>query len=116
MSAPRKELGRIQSIRIGHGGYQDCMFGVTFTLGGRGWGVNDFWGAWSPALMERTERMQWTECEREEQLVEMCTRLAALLKEASVDDAMQLVGKPVEITFKDYNTLDSWRLLTEVLP
>lgn len=112
----RKELGRIQSIRVGHGGYQDAMFGATFTLGGKGWGVNDFWGMWSPALVPRTESAKWTEAERAAQFDELCRRLDGLLKEAGVNDVMKLVGQPVEITFKNYSTLDSWRLLTEVLP
>ena len=116
MSEARKELGRIQAIRFGHGGYQDAMFGASFTLGGKGWGVNDFWGAWSPSLMKRTESCKWTEADRSQQLAELCARVAELLKEAHVDDVMALVGKPIEITFKDYSTLDSWRLLTEVLP
>src|SRR4249919_2817515 len=110
----RKELGRIQRVRVGHGGYQGCMFGVTFELGGKGWGVNDNWGAWSPALIKRGEHTQWTEESRRAELADVCTRLSVLLKEANVDDVMALEGQPVEITFKDFNTLDSWRLLTEV--
>lgn len=116
MNGARTELGRIQSIKIGHGGYQGAMFGVSFTLGGKGWGVGDFWGAWSPALMERSERCQWTEADRLGQLADMCAKVAALLKEAGVNEVSELAGKPVEITFKDSNLLDSWRLLTEVLP
>lgn len=112
----RKELGRIQNIRVGHGGYQDAMFGVTFTLGGKGWGVGDFWGAWSPSIIAHDKHSKWTEQERSDQLADVCRRLSALLKDAGVDDVMKLQGQPVEITFKDYSTLDSWRLLTEVLP
>ena len=112
----RTELGRIKSIKIGHGGYQDACFGVTFDLGARGWGVHDFWGGWSPAIMQRPEGARWTEADREANLLNMVTRLDALLKEAGVSDANALVGLPVEVTFKNHTTLHSWRLLTEVLP
>lgn len=111
----RKELGRIQALRIGHGGYQDAMFGATFTLGGKGWGVNDFWGAWSPAMVPRSESAKWTEAERAEEFSSMCRRLDLMLKTAHVNDVMQLVGQPIEVTFNEMS-LDSWRLLTEVLP
>lgn len=111
----RKELGRIQSIKVGHGGYQDAMFGVSFTLGGAGWGVGDFWGTWSPALIKHTASSQWTEANRTEGLAEVCTKLAGLLKQAHVNDVAKLEGLPVEVTFEG-NTLKSWRLLTEVLP
>jgi hypothetical protein len=114
MSADRKELGRIQGFRWGMGGYQDAMFGATFTLGGSGWGVNDFWGAWAPGVVDPGEFTKWTEAERCGQLADATARLCRLMKEAGVNDSAKLVGTPIEITF-DGNTLKSWRVLTEVL-
>ena len=37
------QLGKIQEVKLGFGGYQEVMFGVSFTLGGSGWGVR-FYG------------------------------------------------------------------------
>lgn len=111
----RKELGRIKNLRVGHGGYQDSMFGVSFDLGGEAWGVADFIGMWSPALIgPRSEHAKWSEADRDKQFAEVCHKLDKLLKEAHVNDVMKLVGKPVEVIFDD-NMLKSWRLLTEVL-
>lgn len=36
------KLGKINKVKFGSGGYDDAMFGVTFDLGGQGWGVGDF--------------------------------------------------------------------------
>ncbi len=45
----RKEIGKIQKVSFGHGGYQDAGIGVSFSLGSdkASWGVHDFWGAWA---------------------------------------------------------------------
>lgn len=116
MSEVRKELARIQSVRFGFGGYQGAMFGASFTLGGRGWGVGDFWGAWAPGVVDPDDHCKWTEADRIAQLADLCGRLSRLMKEAGVEDIGGLANKPIEVTFKNHNTLDSWRLLTEVLP
>lgn len=116
MSEARKELARIQSVRFGFGGYQGAMFGVSFTLSGKGWGVEDFWGAWAPGVVDPDKHSQWTEAERSAQLADLCGRLSRLMKEAGVDEISKLTNMPIEVTFKDYSMLDTWRLLTEVLP
>ena len=33
-----KKLGKIQSVRFGHGGYQDACIGISVTLGDGSWG------------------------------------------------------------------------------
>lgn len=33
----RKELGKIQSVKFGIGGYQDAMIGLTIGIGGNSW-------------------------------------------------------------------------------
>ena len=114
MTDERKELGKIQKVWVGMGGYQDAMFGVGFTLGGQGWGVSDWWGFWSPSRMKRSEYAKWSEQERLCALTDTFVRLDALMKEAKVDDACKLAGIPIEIIF-DGNTLTSWRILSEVL-
>lgn len=109
-----KALGKIEAIRVGLGGYQDVMFGVTFTLRGEAWGVSDFKGFWSPSQMKRSEHAQWTEEGRKEQIAGAFYWLDQLMADAKVTDAGKLVGKPIEATF-DGMQLKSWRLLTEVL-
>lgn len=115
MSNERKELGRIQSIRVGHVGYQDAFLGVAFTLGGKGWGVGDSWGFWSPHIVKHDDNTNWTEASRQAEIFNAFARLSELLKTAGMDDSNKLVGLPVECTFEGMS-LKSWRLLTEVLP
>jgi hypothetical protein len=107
----RTELGRIQKITFGWGGYQDAMLGLSITLGGKSWGVGDFKGAWG---IDRSERAQWTEEDRLRQLGEACMYLRDLLKKANKQTLDQLQGAPIEATF-DGNKLVSWRVLDEVL-
>lgn len=107
----RNELGKIQRIRFGMGGYQDACIGVSFVLGGESFGVHDFWGTWG---IDRSERAKWTEEERLTQLGEMVMRLKKLMDDAKVTTVEQLAGIPISITFDD-RTLKSWRVLKEVL-
>ena len=107
----RKELGKISKATFGYGGYQDAMIGISFTLGGEGWGVCDFWGDWS---IKRSEGAKWSEDDRIKLLGAMVMRLNTLLQQAKVSEVNQLVGIPVEVTFEN-NTLSSWRVLKEVL-
>jgi len=107
----RTEIGKIRSISFGHGGYQDAMIGVTFDLGGKSWGVGDFWGDWA---LERCTNTQWTEQDRITKLGKTVMRINQLLKDANVSTLEKLVGKPVEVTF-DGNLLETWRILTEAI-
>ena len=106
-----KRLGKIQSIKIGDGGYQDAMFGVSFTLGGSGWGVGDFWGTWG---IERSDYCKWTEQDRQAEIAKTFWRLKTIMDDAKVHNANDLKDVPVEVTF-DGNTLKEWRILTEVV-
>lgn len=110
-SSTRTELGRIQKISFGWGGYQDAMLGVSITLGGKSWGVGDFKGAWG---VERSERTQWTEADRLRELGEACMWVKDMLTKAKVQTLDQLKDVPIEATF-DGNKLVSWRVLEEVL-
>ena len=107
----RTELGQIQKITFGWGGYQDAMIGVSITLGGKSWGVGDFKGAWG---IERSDHCQWTERDREEQLGSACLFVRDLLVKAKKQTLDQLIGVPIEATFNG-NLLKSWRVLDEVL-
>ena len=107
----RKELGKISAARFGFGGYQDVMMGASFTIGGEGWGVGDFWGTWAD---DPSERAKWTFADQNDEFAKTTRRLVELLKAAKKSDVSQLVGTPVEVTF-DGNLLKSWRVLTEVV-
>jgi hypothetical protein len=111
VSRTRTELGRIQQISFGWGGYQDAMIGVSITLGGQAWGVGDFKGAWG---VEHTEHCKWAEDDRLRQLGEACIWLRDLLTKAKKQTLGDLEGIPIEATF-DGNLLKSWRVLDEVL-
>lgn len=109
----RTELGKIEHIKIGHGGYQDAMLGATFTLSGSGWGVQSFEGFWNGSI-EVTEHTKWTEAQRIESYAKVLTLLDDLLTKAKKNDVQKLIGVPIEATF-DGNTLQSWRILEEVI-
>jgi hypothetical protein len=59
----RKELGKIGKVYFGHGGYQEAMIGISFTLelNGGASGVGDFWGDWN---FKRDPGCKWTEQQR----------------------------------------------------
>lgn len=107
----RKELGRIERITFGWGGYQDAQFGLSVTLSGKGWGVGSFRGAWG---IKRSDGAEWTEEDRLKELGETCLYLRDLLTAAKKQTVDQLVGAPIEATFEG-NKLSSWRILDEVL-
>jgi hypothetical protein len=109
-----KKLGKIQSVRFGHGGYQDACIGLSVTLGDGSWGVNDFKGTWDPEIIKCTEHTKWTEEDRTNNIGEAVRLVSKLLKEAKVDSVDKLKGIPVEATF-DGSMLKEWRVLSEVL-
>ena len=109
-----KKLGKIERVTFGHGGYQECMLGISVTLSSEGWGVGDFKGGWDAELIKHTEHCQWTEEDRTKGYDETMRFLSKLLKEAKVSSVDQLKGVPVECIF-DGMMLKEWRILTEVL-
>lgn len=104
------KLAKIRSVKLGSGGYDGAMFGISFDLGGDGWCIGDFWGNWSsyPKGAKYSEE-DWAKHHTNAYL-----RLQKIMKEARVDYLDALNGKPVEVTIEN-NTLKSWRILTEVL-
>ncbi len=108
---PKTQLGKIQNVSFGRGGYQDGMIGIAFSLGGKSWGVSDFWGYWSSPPPEGAE---WNLADQERELGRVTLRIAQLLRDADVDDVSKLAGVPVEVSFDD-NKLVGWRVLTEVV-
>ena len=108
----KTELGKIQEVTIGYGGYQDAQLGIGFTFCGKGWGIGiGCYRAWGT---ERSVDTKWTEQERIIALGETFMEIKKWLDDAGVKDVYELKGKPVECTF-DGMELKSWRILTEVL-
>lgn len=107
-------LGKITDVKFGIGGYQDAMFGIHFALGSDGWGIGDTWSTWAPGMVDPTEHAKWTENDRREHMADICTRISKLLQSAKKTNVSQLVGVPIEIVLNG-NSLESWRILTEVL-
>jgi hypothetical protein len=109
-----KELGRIEKVSFGYGGYQDAMFGITFVLSfGGGMGVADFKGAWSEDI-KVGEHTKWSEEDRTRQNDETVRFINRIMREAKVTELNRLTGVPIEVTSEGM-TLKSWRVLTEVL-
>jgi len=112
----KKELGKINSVKIGLGGYNDAMFGVTIGLEGKGWGVGDFIsGGWDINIIDRYPDCKWTESDRDKMQSDMIKKISNLLAQARVKNLEELKGKPVEVFFDENNTLKEWKILTEVL-
>jgi hypothetical protein len=107
----RKELGKIKRFDMGFGGYDDAMFGMSVTLGGVGWGVQDFDGTWT---REPDSNCKWTQEDQTAHWGKVCRRVADLMAKAKVKTCEEMIGTPVEVTFNG-NALQSWRILEEVL-
>ena len=97
-----KKLGKIKSIKFGID--SDFRFGVTINLEGNGWGVSDFWEITNDT---RTSRL----CPKSEPV---CKEILYMLTQSNKSNFEDLKDIPIEVTFKN-NTLDNWRILTEVL-
>lgn len=106
-----KQLGKIQGISVGFGGYDDAMFGVSVSLGSGCWGINDFRGTWGH---DPDKRAKWTKEDQIRYFGETMKWLHDLMKAAEVNNVSELKGVPVEITTEN-NRLKSWRILTEVI-
>ena len=109
----QKEIGKIRSIKVGFGGYQDAMFGVSIELGSdkNGWGTGDFKGMWSS---DPDKYCKWTKKDQDESFAAAMRFMLKLCKDAGVQSVNALVGKPVEVTFENEH-LKGWRILKEVL-
>lgn len=106
------KIGKIRSISLGYGGYQDAMFGLSVELGSKDWGVGDFKGFWSMEL--DSKGCKWTEKDREKAFADTMKFVNELLKKAKKNHLGELKGIPVEVTF-EHQRLKSWRILQEVL-
>ena len=107
-----KLLGKIRSAKLGFGGYQDAMFGLSLDFDLNGSGIGTFIsGGWTG---ERSEYARWTEEDRSKLQSELIVKLMKILKAAKVDDVIKLKNIPVEVIIEN-QSLKDWRILTEVL-
>lgn len=110
----RTELGKIERVHFGLGGYQDAQLGLWMTISGKSWGVgHGICLGWS-GYVKWTEHCKWTENDRDRNYATGVREIDALLREAKVERVDKLVGIPVEVTFEG-NSFKSMRVLTEVL-
>ena len=108
-----KFLGKIESIKFGLDSSRIGLFyTLTFSQSSCTQSSNS---VWDPEQIKVTQYTNWTESERDEHLAELMRYISKLLSEAKVDDITKLAGKPVEVTIDEHNSLESWRILTEVL-
>lgn len=112
--ATTKELGKIESIKFGYGGYQEALIGLSIIFKGDGFGISDFKGDWAPSIIECSQNAKWSEEDRSKHFDELVRYIDKLLKDAKKQYLHQLNGVPVELTLES-GTLKSWRILTEVL-
>lgn len=110
-----RSLGKITRVSFGTGGYQDAMFGFSFSFdSSEGWSITDWKGVWSG---KPSASAKWTEKSRDEMLCSIFLEVRDIMIAAKVDDFNQLVGKPVELITEGnlLSRLSSWRILREVL-
>lgn len=105
-----KYLGKIESVSVGFGGYDDAMFGASFTLSFDGYVSQDFKGTWAT----HSESCKWTLEDQRETFGEVMYFLRDLCQQAKVKNVHDLKGKPIEVCLKGGAT-KSWRILTEVI-
>lgn len=106
-------LGKIESIKFGLDGSRIGLF-YTLTFNNC-YGTQSSNDVWDPQSIQVTEGTKWTEDDRDRALAQLMRYISKLLSEAKVDDITKLAGKPVEVTIDEFNSLKSWRILTEVL-
>ncbi len=109
-----KELGKIESVSFGLGGYQGSMIGVHFQFSGKGWGCGTTKSTWDAESIKWSANCKWTENERDNEYAQIIRFVSKKLQEAKVTSVGQLKGIPVECEFEN-GALASWRILEEVL-
>ena len=111
----KKVLGKISSIDLS---CKDGRLGLFIYLdldGGKS-GISDHTNfIWSFSSVTPDSYHKWTEEDRISQAADIMKKIDKLLFEAKKEDLQQLVKIPVEVTIKDSNCFDSFRILTEVL-
>jgi len=103
-----KVLGKIEQVEFGIIHDRPNLFGLTLCLGTSSSGVVE-------SIVVNMNQAKYANDFTE--VVEVMEEIYTLLKDAEVLNINELVGIPVEMTFKQgfRRTLESFRILTEVL-
>ena len=106
-------LGKIESATFGT---FEGRIGISFILAFSHAEIEDSSKTtWDPEQVKITQYTKWTEADRDAKLIKIMRYISKLLTDAKVDDVTKLAGKPIELVINEYNSLESWRILTEVL-
>lgn len=103
------KIGKIESVKLGFGGYQNVMFGLTISFSDAegSFYVEEFIGTWS---YDPPERAEWTKESQGKIFADVMFKIIEICKKANVDDFTKLQGCPVEICLNG-DRLNSWRIL-----
>jgi hypothetical protein len=118
----RCEVGKIQKVSFGLGGYQDAMLGFKFTLGSdkTSWGVSTQIGSsWSHVTEEELNKpgshYQWTHQSRIEDLGKAAYKVSLLMEKAKVTSFDKLIGIPIKAYFNQNNVIEYFEIYEEVI-
>lgn len=109
----KKELGRIEKVIFGSGGYQGAQFGIWFSFNCNSSCCGDGRGVWQGPP---SSSAKWNIEDKKREMGAIMLYIEEIMSQAKVGRVEDLKGKPVQCTFDDSgNRLESWRILTEVL-
>lgn len=110
------EVGIIETVSFGKGGYQGVMIGYNFTLGSKkgAWGCQTNIGAYWTTPEDRLEHCKWTHNDRIVGLGKATWEVYLLMEKAKVDKLEDLVGIPIKAYFTN-GALISFEIFEEVL-
>ena len=110
----RKELGKIVDVKLGTGGYQGAMFGLTVHIETKSGAAFCFSGYWA----NRPKDAEWTKEFQNEKFLGVILKIKNLMLDAKLSDFKDLKGVPVEVVWdsgQNPPTLESFRILKEVI-
>lgn len=108
------KLGKIKSIDLV---LEDNRLGLKalLVLEGSSEVVSFVDWSWCTTIIPIETIHNWTEKDRDVENAKTMKRINQLLLDAKKSSLQRLAGVPIEVTFKDRNLLQSFRILTEVL-
>lgn len=101
-----KEIGYIEKVTFGKGGYNDDMIGILLCFKGKNWIVNDDRLTWDWNIVKD----EWIK-DRDIAYRDMVIFLSKLLSDAKVNTIEELVGIPVEIEFDRRNSIVDFNII-----
>ena len=113
-----KRIGKIKSIDLANGGYQNAAFGLDIEFNGKDengddWNGYYFDGPWA-VWMEWRKDNKWIEQDRTDHFGKILRKINELVIDAKVDSFLELKNVPVEVILSGCK-VESFRILKEVL-